>query len=80
MMHNIPGVKVSMEISSNTKGSEVAYVIVPLADVQFSFHKIKLTKNAYLLKQNTHLVQDLEFDGLRKQMCAVSIYKMVKAA
>ena len=80
MMHNILGVKVGMETSSNKKGSEVAYVIVQIDDVQFSFHQIKLTKNAYLLKHNTNLVHNLEFDGLRKQMCAVSIYEMVKAA
>lgn len=80
LMRNITGVKVSMEITSNKKGLEVAYVIVQIDDVQFSFHQIKLTKNAYLLKQNTNLVHDLEFDGLRKQMCAVSIYEMVKAA
>lgn len=79
MQHNIPGVKISMEISSNKKGGEVAYVIIQIDDVQFSFHQIKLTKNAYLLKQNTDLVHDLEFDGLRKQMCAVSIYEIVKS-
>lgn len=80
MQHNIPGIKVGMEIKTTKKGLEVAYVIVQIDDVQFSFHQIKLTKNAYLLKQNTNIVHNLEFDGLRKQMCAVSIYEMVKAA
>lgn len=80
MMQNIPGVKVGMEIAPTKKGSEVAYVIVQIDDVQFSFHQIKLTKNAYLLKKNTDIVQNLEFDGLRKQVCAVSIYEMTKAA
>ena len=80
MMHNITGVKVGMEIAPTKKGSEVAYVIVQIDDAQFSFHQIKMTKNAYLLKQNTDLVHELEFDGLRKQMCAVSIYEMTKAA
>ena len=80
MQHNIPGIKVGMEIKNTKKGLGVAYVIVQIDDVQFSFHQIKLTKNAYLLKQNTNIVHNLEFDGLRKQMCAVSIYEMVKAA
>lgn len=80
MMQKIPGIKVSMEISTTKKVSKVAYVIVQIDDVQFSFHEIKLTKNAYLLKTNTDMVHSLEFDGLRKQMCAVSIYEMVKAA
>lgn len=75
----ISDVKVGMEVTISKKGNEIAYVIVQIDDVQFSFHQIKMTKDADLLRETTDFFHQLEFDGLKKQMCAVSVYKMAKA-
>ena len=78
LRNNIPNVKLGMDIAISKKGNEIAYVIVQIDEVQFSFHEIKVTKDVHLLKENTNFVHNLEFDGLRKQMCAVSVYEMAK--
>ena len=78
LRNNIPNVKLGMDIAISKKGNEIAYVIVQIDELQFSFHEIKVTKDAHLLKENTNFVHNLEFDGLRKQMCAVSVYEMAK--
>ena len=80
LQNHITDVKVGMDIVISKKGNEIAYVIVQVDDVQFSFHQIKMTEAAHLLRERTNLIHNLEFDGLRKQMCAVSVFEMAKAA
>lgn len=76
--NQIPDVKLGMDINISKKGNAIAYVIVQIDDVQFSFHQIKMTRAADLLRENTDFVHQLEFDGLKKQMCAVSMYEIAK--
>lgn len=74
--NNIPNVIIDMDISVTKKGKTTAYVIVQIREVQFSFHQIKLTDEAFELMLGTDIVQELEFDGKIKQMCASSIFNL----
>ena len=67
-----------MDITVTKKGNAIAYVIVQIENAQFSFHQIKVSDAALELKQSTDTVKDLTFDGIKKQMCSVSIFEMVK--
>ncbi len=77
---NIADVKIGMNIKISKKGNAIAYIIVQINDVQFSFHQIKMSDAAYNVKNYSGLVHNLEFDGLKKQICAVSVFEMAKAA
>ena len=74
----IPRVQVGMDITITKKGGAIAYVIIQIENVQFSFHQIKVTNAALEMKQNSNIVQELDFDGLKKQSCAGTIFEMVK--
>lgn len=77
--NNIPGIKVGMEIGKSKKGNEIAYVIVQIENLQFSFHQIQMTNVAYAVKRSNKLFEEIIFDGLRKQLCSVTIFDMVKS-
>ncbi len=53
-------------------------VIIQIEEVQFSFHQIRVSDEALNLKLNSDVVKNLVFDGIRKQMCAATIFEMVK--
>ena len=76
--NDINGVKIGFDIEITKKEQAIAYVIVQIEDIQFSFHQIKVTSEALELKQNTDVVKELSFDGIRKQMCACTIFEKVK--
>lgn len=76
--NDIKGITVSFDIEISKKNQANAYVIVQIEDIQFSFHQIKMSDEALDLKLNSDVVKNLVFDGIRKQMCASSIFKMVK--
>ena len=76
--NNIQNVNVGMDITVTKKGGAVALVIIQIENVQFSFHQIKMSDEALDLKLNSDVVKDLVFDGTRKQMCASTIFEMVK--
>ncbi len=75
--HSIQNVRVGMDVQTSKKRKEIAYVIIQIDNVQFSFHQIVLTDVAHYLEE---IVEPLAFDGLKKQVCAVTIFEMVKAA
>lgn len=78
--NEIPGIKIGMDIDVSRKGNAIAYVIVQIENVQFSFHQIKVTNEAAELIYSSDIVTDLQFDGLRKQKCAVTIFEMAQVA
>lgn len=49
-------------------------LIVQINDLQFSFHSVKCKYEG--IDQN--LTQDIKWDGIRKQICAVTIYTLCK--
>ncbi|MCR5620849.1 MAG: hypothetical protein K6G18_03240 [Treponema sp.] len=80
LKNDIPGIKVGMDIAVSRKGSAIAYVIVQIDNVQFSFHQIKMSDMAFNLVSEHKVVTNMLFDGMRKQMCAVTVFEMVKNA
>ena len=78
LKNSLPEINIGIDISVTKKGTAVAYVIVQIENVQFSFHQISVSNELLELKQNTNIVKELTFDGIRKQMCASAIFEMVK--
>ena len=56
--------------------SDSSYLIVQICDVQFSFHGIPKTDMVDKLINKYSGTVPLKWDGLRKQMCASSIFKL----
>lgn len=50
-------------------------LVIQIYCIQFSFHNIPITKELTALRQK-HLTTSLEWDGVRKQNCAVTLFKL----
>lgn len=58
-----------LKICEENDGSKGNLLIIQLYSIQFSFHSIKYRYS------ETELDKDMEWDGIRKQKCALTIYK-----
>lgn len=54
-------------------------LVVQIGKVQFSFHGIRINDIAEILNQNENLKTKTEWDGVRKQMCAVTAFRIAEA-
>lgn len=52
-------------------------LVVQIFSIQFSFHYVK-KKNEIISLCNSHHHKKLEWDGIRKQKCAVSLFKKIR--
>ena len=57
------------------KDDKGGYIIIQFGELQFSFHSVKLNV------ENLNVITDesLEWDGIKKQVCALTIYEMCKS-
>lgn len=58
------------------KEGKNSLLVVAVAGIQFSFHNVPVNKD--MVRFNRSKGVTLEWDGVRKQMCASSIFESVK--
>ena len=54
----------------------MSLLVVQIGKIQFSFHEINRDEIEVLLAGHDCLKTSLEWDGIRKQMCAVSTFRL----
>lgn len=60
------------------KDKRTSLLVVQIGKVQFSFHGVRSDEILEILDAHNELISQLEWDGIRKQMCAVSVFDIAE--
>ena len=60
------------------KDKRASLLIVQIGKVQFSFHNVQSDEILEILDKHKELKSQIEWDGIRKQMCAVSVFDIAE--
>lgn len=60
------------------KDKRTSLLIVQIGKVQFSFHSVRSDEIIEILDKHKELKSQIEWDGIRKQMCSVSVFDIAE--
>lgn len=60
------------------KDKRTSLLLVQIGKVQFSFHGVQSDEILEILDKHKELKSQIEWDGIRKQMCAVSVFDIAE--
>lgn len=60
------------------KDKRTSLLIVQIGKVQFSFHGVRSNEILEILDKHKELKSQIEWDGIRKQICAVSVFDIAE--
>lgn len=58
----------------------MSLLVVQIESIQFSFHGIKAARLRKLLMEKPELCKHLEWDGIRKQKCANTVFSLAETS
>lgn len=78
LLEAVAGKKIEGILFDFQKDKRTSLLIVQIGKVQFSFHGVRSDEILEILDAHNELISQLEWDGIRKQMCAVSVFDIAE--